>query len=703
MMTAFPASLVRPTVLAIAMAWSIAASAFAQDRESDPIHDLVVYGGTPSGLIAAIAASRQDPDLSIVVVEPSPWIGGVVTGGLSRTDKGKEKTVGGLARDYFERAREIGGEGTPMWYAEPKDNMTAFREMLEECGDGLTVLTGKRLVSVEKEGNRIRSLTLDDGTMLRGRVFIGATYTGDLMARSGVSYIVGRESRDEYGEELAGFRPMPIRPHGTETMQGVCSCLGGDAPHFIHGTPTKIDALDENGDPVPFVHRPDPSKEPGDADGLTQSYNIRLCVTQREDIRVPFPKPDEYDPDDYELLLRLIEKYPGIRFGRLVHLGEIANGKYDLNAQGLFSTDHAGANTGYPDGDHETRREIHEEHVDYIQGFLWFLGHDERVPERLRNEVNSWGLCADEFVDNDNWPYALYVREARRMIGDYVMRQSDTWSDIFKEDAVAMGSFVLDCHIVQRIVTEDGAVTDEGSFGDTPTRPYQIPYRSLVPRREECENLLVPVCLSASHVAYCSIRMEPVYMSLGHAGGVAAALALADGDAPSFHDVSTSALQEKLKAQDAVLELPELADMVMVEDLPGVVVDDLDADYTGHWTSSSYGSPLQGTASHDGNVEKGGKSAVFEVPIPETGRYEVRFAYAHAPNRAAETPVTVKHADGEASVIVNEQREPEHDGLFTTLGEWKFEKGEPAVITIRTDGTEEYVSVDGVQLLKAVE
>lgn len=679
----------------------LSVSAVAEKKNAD----LVIYGGTPSGLITAITSARESDTMRVVVIEPTRWIGGVVTGGLSRTDKGNEKTIGGPVREYFERAKNLGGEETPMWYAEPKHNLAAFRNWLEEFGVRIEVLTEQRLASVEKEGNRIVSMQLENGTTLSAPLFVDASYEGDLMAAAGVSYVVGRESRDTYDEPLAGFHPMPIRPHGHETMNSVCSCQGGDAPHFIHGTPAAINALDENGEPIAGVFRADPNLAPGDADGLTQAYNFRICVTQREDIRIPFPKPTNYDPARFELLLRLIETFPDVKFGRLVHLGAIANGKFDLNAQGLFSTDYAGGNTGYPDGDYETRARIWQDHVDYVQGFLWFLGHDERVPKSLRDEVNTWGLCADEFVDNDHWPYALYVREARRMIGEYVMRQQDTWIDITKPDSVGMGSFVLDCHIVQRIVTEDGNVTDEGSFQDTPTRPYQIPFRSLLPKRSECENLLVPVCLSASHIACCSIRMEPVYMGMGHAAGIAAAMAISDKSesAPSFHKIEVAALRETLAAQGAVLELEGLADLVTVDQLPGVVVDDRDAEFVGHWTNSNFGAPIEGTAAHDGNGDKGKKSATFTVELPKDGRYEVRFAYAASSNRASATPITIQHADGSAEVSVDERKTPEHDETFTTLGTWPFTADKPAVIVIRNDDTDSYVSVDAIQFLEVAE
>jgi hypothetical protein len=268
---------------------------------------------------------------------------------------------------------------------------------------------------------------------------------------------------------------------------------------------------------------------------------------------VPFPKPKNYDPARFELLLQLVLKFPGIRFEKLVYTGAIPNDKFDLNASGLiFNTDYWSGNTDYPEGNEATRARIWQDHTDYVQGFFWFLGHDERVPQALRDQVNAWGLAQDEFGDNDHWPYALYIREARRMIGAYVMRQQDCQTDITKPDAIAMGSFILDSHALQRLVTPDGFVIDEGNF-DVPTKPYQIPYRSLTPVKAQCENLLVPVCMSATHVAYGSIRMEPQYMAMGHACGVAAVMALRGGTAVQAIDVP--ALQAKLMQQSQVLSL----------------------------------------------------------------------------------------------------------------------------------------------------
>lgn len=653
--------------------------------------DVVIYGATPAGISAGITAAREGA--SVVVIEPTRWIGGLVTGGLCRTDVGKEQTIGGFPREFFARAAAAKPD-TPMWYVEPSVNLTTFETMLKEAG--VKVVKGQSIKSVVKEGLRIRSLTTTDGSQYSGRVFVDASYEGDLMAAGKVSYIVGRESSAQYDESLAGYYPMEIRPRTVEVMESDCPSIGGTGPSYIHGTPASISALDEKGNPIYGVNRA-PDLKPGDADNRTQSYNFRICVTQRPDIMLPFPKPASYDPAKYELLLRLIKAFPGVRFGRLFHIGSVAHGKFDLNAQGLFSTDYPGANTAYPDGDAATRARIWQDHVDFIQGMLWFLGHDERVPQSLRDQCNSWGLCKDEFADNNHWPYALYIREGRRMIGDYVMVQKDLQNDIFKDDSVGMGSFVIDCHIVQRIVGEDGTVRDEGSFPDAPALPYQIPYRSLTPKQGECENLLVPVCLSASHIAYCSLRMEPVYMALGHASGLAAVMAIKN-DQP-VQRVDVKALRQKLTEQKAVLELPELANMPRSSKLPGIVMDEQDAERIGHWQSSTYGNPVNGSSRHDENLEKGKRSVIYKLKVPASGRYEVRVSYAHAPNRASNVPVSIDHSGGSQVVRVNQKKKPSIDNLFVSLGVFEFKAEQPAVITVSNEGTDGIVGADCVQLL----
>ena len=656
-----------------------------------PAEDLVIYGGTPAGIAAGVVAAREGA--SVAIIEPTKWIGGMVTGGLSKTDAGNEKTIGGFAREYFARAAAAKPD-TPMWYAEPSVNLVTFQAMLSEAG--VKVITGQSLKSIEKNGARIASVMTSAGTAHRGSIFIDASYEGDLMAAAKVSYIVGRESRAQYGESLAGYHPMEIRPRSIEVMESECPGIGGKGPAYIHGTPASISGFDASGKAIFGVY-PAPKLQPGAADQGTQSYNFRLCVTQRPDILVPFPKPASYDASRYELLRRLIEAFPNIRLGRLFHLGETSRGKYDLNAQGLFSTDYPGANFDYPNGDAATRARIWQDHIDFIQGMLWFLGHDERVPKALREQTLTWGLCRDEFTDNDHWPYALYIRESRRMIGDHVMVQKDLQTDIFKDDSVGMGSFLIDCHIVQRILADGGTVRDEGSFQDTPVLPYQIAYRSLTPKRAECENLLVPVCLSASHIAYCSMRMEPVYMAMGHASGLAAVQALRGKT--SVQAIDVTALQKKLREQKAVLDLPELAKIIRSSKLPGIVMDDSQAEKVGDWTGSSYGTPVDGASIHDANSEKGKLAVIYKLTMPASSRREVRVSYAAAPNRASNVPVEITHADGVAKMTVNQKRKLPEDDPFLSLGTFRFDKDQPAVIAIRNDNTDGIVGADAVQLL----
>lgn len=537
---------IRSTVLASAI-WAVALAATSARAAAESINDLVVYGGTPAGISAAIAAAREGA--SVLIVEPGKHLGGMVTGGLSSTDTGNPATIGGIAREFFVRAdakyNDPKKTATPFefWKVEPHVAEQTFHEMIAEAG--VKVVMKQIIKSVAVENHRIAALTTSDGTTHRGKMFVDATYEGDLMARAGVNYTVGREGRDAFGESLAGFLPAPLRPRDVAYM-----AAPGTA--YTHGTPCQLPARDASGK-LYWGVTDKPWPAPGTGDKLVQSYNFRVVITRNKDNLVPFPKPKNYDPERYGLLLELIRQYPGIRFPRIVYIGWIPGGKSEINASGLiFSADYWGGSNDYPEGDEATRARIWQDHVDYVQGLLWFLGNDERVPEQLRKETNGWGLCRDEFADNDHWPYALYVREARRMIGRYVMRQQDCQDDLAKPDAVAMGSFILDSHAYQRLVTPAGYVIDEGNF-DVKTKPYQIPYRSITPQQEQCANLLVPVCLSATHVAYGSIRMEPVYMSLGHASGLAAAIAIRAGSA--VQEIDIQELQSRLLGTKQVLSL----------------------------------------------------------------------------------------------------------------------------------------------------
>jgi hypothetical protein len=512
--------------------------------------DVVIYGATPAGLTAAVAASREG--VSVVVVEPAGHIGGMVTGGIAITDTATPEYVGGLARRFFEEAAALQGrpakEEPPLmqfrgrsipfrmprrWDLEPKLMRQVFEGWVRE--HRIPILTAQTVASVSKVNGAIRSIRLGDGSVIQGRVFIDASYEGDLMAKAQVGHTWGRESAKKYGESLAGVREPHFRQSYGEEVYGTPGI-----EYMHHGQfGADIRARDGQGRLLWGV-APRPSGRVGDADRLMQAYCFRLIATQRKDILVPWPKPDKYEPDRYELLLKYIEAHPGISFARLVHLGPIPNGKWDLNASGPFSIDYIGGNRGFAEASPAERRRIYQDHLNYQKGFFWFLAHDPRVPGPLRDDVNGWGLCRDEYADSGNWPQQLYIRECRRMVGEYVMTERDVLRDKVKHDSVGMGSFVLDSHWVQRFETKEGFVRVEGHLDESinlSRAPYEIPYRSLTPKAEQCRNLLVPVCLSASHVALCTIRMEPVYMMLGEAAGVAAAMAATTNKAVQRIDV----------------------------------------------------------------------------------------------------------------------------------------------------------------------
>jgi len=531
--------------------------------------DVLIYGATPAGLTAAFAVLRAGA--TAVIVNPCEHVGGMVTGGIGVTDTLTPNLVGGLARQFFERVVEVTREehprsprpilwfhGEPLpwrepkrWDLEPKVASRVFTEMIHRWG--LKIHQPDPVVHVERNDRRVLACQLRSGLQVRAKIFIDASYEGDLMARAGVSYTWGREGSAHYGERLAGVRP----PHFTQKYpEEIYETPGIEYMH--HGQfGADIPARNERGALLWGVE-PGPVEPPGSPDRRLQAYCFRLIVTQKQDLKVPWPAPRNYRPERYELLLRYIQAHPRICFPRLVHLAAIPGEKFDLNASGPFSIDYVGGNYGFTEASLARRKRIVEDHEDYQKGFFWFLAHDPRVPERLRRELGSWGLAKDEFVDSANWPPQLYIREGRRMLGTYIMTEHDVLVEKKKPDSVGMGSFVLDSHWVRRYEDERGFVRIEGHLDESinlARAPYQIPYRSLTPRLEDCQNLLVPVCVSASHVAYCTIRMEPVYMILGEAAGVAAAVAVRNRLA--VQDVDPSLLQSRLRSDGQVLSVED--------------------------------------------------------------------------------------------------------------------------------------------------
>ena len=492
--------------------------------------DVVVYGGTSAGVIAAVQA--VDMGKSALIVCPEIHLGGLSAGGLGFTDTGNKEVIGGLSRQFYHRIwqyyqrpetwkwqkrEDYGnkGQGTPaidggertMWIFEPHVAEQVFEDFIAE--NKISVNRNQwldRSNGVMITDGRITSITMLDGNSYKGKIFIDATYEGDLMAAAGVSYTVGREAGSVYHEKWNGVQ-TGVFHHGHYFKEKI-------SPYIIPGNP-------ESG-LLPGISD-EPPGEKGSGDNRIQAYCFRMCLTDVPENRVTFAKPPMYDPGRYELLLRVFQTGWRETFQKF---DPIPNRKTDTNNHGPFSTDDIGMNYDYPDATYERRREIIQEHEIYQKGWCYFLANDSRVPEDVREEMQRWGLARDEFTDNGNWPHQLYIRETRRMVGRYIMTENDVLGNREVPEPVGMGSYTMDSHNVQRYVTPDGYVQNEGDIGVHPPKPYHIAFGSLVPKQEECINLLVPVCVSCSHIAFGSIRMEPVFMILGQSAAAAASLAI---------------------------------------------------------------------------------------------------------------------------------------------------------------------------------
>jgi hypothetical protein len=658
-----------------------------QSKGAEPRRfDLVVYGGTASGVVAAVSASREGE--KVVLVEPGRHLGGMVSGGLGATDHGNRGAIGGISREFFRRVLDhyvkTYGAGSPQvkdcsdgFKFEPHVAEAILREMIREAK--VEVVFESTLARVEVLNSRIVSLETTRGETFLGTVFIDASYEGDLMARAGVAYAIGREGREKYGESIAGVQ----------------------ARSPAHQWPVPVPALGADGHPLPTVQSGEAGPA-GSGDRKTQAYNYRLCMTDVRDNQVPFPKPAGYDPARYELLARYLSLKPGLKVGQLMNPVRMPNGKTDTNNNGAFSTDHIGGNWDYPEADEPTRRKIVEDHINYIQGFLYFLANDPRVPKALHDEMAHWGLAKDEFIDTNHWPHQLYVREARRMIGGYVMTQADIMDDRTKVDSVGLGSYNTDSHHVQRVVQADGSALNEGDF-QVGVRPYAIPYRSLVPRANECSNLLVPVCMSGSHVAYGTVRMEPVYMILGHASGVAASLAIREKlpvqNVPIDRLVLTLANQGTVLRPDQVPGASRAgANTLDPAKLAGVVVDDSKAEKVGDWTGSAAMGPFVGEGYvHDGGKSDGKARIRFTPKLPKAGKYDVRLYSSPNPNRATNALVAIHSHDGDKTIRVNQRQT--RDGAPIALGSYSFDAGTSGWVEIRNDGADGHVIADAVQFV----
>lgn len=516
--------------------------------DNTPKYDIVVYGDTAAAVVSAVAASRQGAKVALVA--PNKHLGGMMSGGLFETDLGNSSVIGGMSREFFKRNAVIKGNKTADavdWYFEPHVAEEIFADMLNETKKTpypVDVFLGERLVEnsgVVMSGATITKIFCESGKEFSAKNFIDASYEGDLMAQAGVTYTFGREGREVYGESLAGV----VDP----SVQGANN----------HNFRFNILARDENGNLKYKEVSEEPLAPAGTGDKKIQAYNFRICLTNNAANKLPFPKPEGYDPSRYALLADYIDawvkaegKAPAVN--RLFIIGHGVNGKHDFNNNGAFSTDYIGGNYNYPDATYAQRQEIWNDHYNYTIGLLYFLTNDPSVHADVRKGMSAWGLPKDEYTDNNNWTFQLYVREGRRMIGEYVMTQKDIRKgggvDLTKPDTIGMGSYNSDSHNVQRYITADGYIRNEGNM-EVNVDPYEIPYRMLLPKRAEADNLLVTCTFSASHVAYSTIRMEVQYMIIGEAAGRAAAISVQDNT--KVHDIDVTKLQRSLKANDAVL------------------------------------------------------------------------------------------------------------------------------------------------------
>ena len=649
--------------------------------------DVCIYGGTSGGVVAAVQAARLGQ--RAVLIEPGRHLGGMSSSGLSVTDIGPHGRdyLGGVAREFYRRVGAHYGKPEEVWF-EPKVAEQVFDAMVAEAG--VTVVLGEALAGVRKSGAALEYLITTTGRHVRAGMFIDATYEGDLLAAAGASWVIGREENARFGEAFNGVRPpVPL----------------------ISGR--RIDPWREPGVPASgliALVRPGPAAAPGSADSLIQAYNYRLCLTNDPANRVPIDPPADYDPARYELLARYLQSgpAPGRPAGRpdawvlddIIDVQALLpNGKADINAGSPVSTNLHRGNDGYVTATPEDRAAIARDHENHIRGLLHFLRTDQRVPPNVREEMTRWGLARDEFADNGHWPRQLYVREARRMVSDFVMTDRHGRGLETAPQGIGLAAYWLDSHACQ-LLEINGEVRQEGGFFTSapllPPRPFPIAFASIVARKSEVTNLAAPFCLSATHACFSSLRMEPVFMITSMAAATAAALALEDGRA--IQDVPWDRLQALLLAEGQVLTLttPPPSDGAVVVDTenPG------GATVTGSWPPSSSIPGFQGAGYlTDGNADKGTKSVVFRPELPAAGEYRVAIAYRAFSNRASRVPLRLHHAGGVIDFVIDQRVDA---GPWRELGIFHFERGTAAELTLETVGTDGFVVADAARWVPVV-
>lgn len=642
---------------------------------TDNQYDIVVYGGTSAGVMAAYTAKMLGK--SVLLIEPGNRLGGLTTGGLGYTDIGNKYAITGLSRDFYRRIGDHYGK-FEQWIFEPYVAEEVFLDYIERAD--VEVLYQHRIVSAQKDQSYIRQILVENSAdpkqatnrTITGKIFIDCSYEGDLMAKAGVSYTVGREANSAYNETYNGVQLM----EGHQFPDGI-------DPYKIPNNPGSGLLWGISNE----VLQPD-----GTGDKKVQAYNYRICLTDDPGNMIPIIRPEGYDSARYELLLRLFEAQPEKRsLDDYFIWSRMPNRKTDINNRGGFSTDMIGMNYGYPEGSYEERSEIIRDHTIYTKGLLYFYGHDPRVPQVLREQMLTWGYPKDEYVKNGHWSPQLYVREVRRMIGSYVMTQANCQGREVVSDGVGMAAYTMDSHNCQRIVIEkDGKqmVKNEGNVEIGGFGPYPISYRSLTPKQEECKNLLVPVCLSASHIAYGSIRMEPVFMVLAQSSAVAASMAI-DAD-QTVQEVDVNQLQSLLKANP-------LAD----GSTPEILVDNEDKEYiqmSGDWKTVSKGS-YGPTMLLDETKANTDKAVQFVPDITESGKYDIYTYFPQLENGSDQTYIRVFDGKQHKNIVISKSDilvEGQTSGEWVLLGTYELPNGEKAYVEISNKNTNGAVVADAV-------
>ncbi len=618
--------------------------------------DICVYGATSGGVSAAVAAARLGK--SVVLISYNAHVGGMTSGGLGVTDKGNTASIGGISAEFYRRVGQVYGSSNPVYYFEPHVAEQTFRQMLAEAA--VPVYTNQLLASVTMSNLVITQITMNDGTIFRAREFIDTTYEGDLMAMAGVSFTVGREATTNYNESQAGIQ----NPGGSYNYD----------PYLVAGNPAS--------GVLPFV-QPGTNGTVGQGDNKVQTYNFRLCLTSVASNMIPVTPGTNYSEAQYELFRRYVAARVAangsVHFNELIDLQTIIpNGKTDINARDELSTDFIGYNYTYPTNTYAGREVVRQAHEDYIRGLLYFYATSPNVPANLNTEAAAWGLAKDEFQDTAGWPHQMYIREARRMVSDYVMIQQDATGTRSAPDPVALGSYALDSHPVARLAVGGFSRWEGGGISGTPPYPFGISYRSIIPRVGQCQNLFCTFALSASHVGFAPVRMEPVFMMTSQSAATAAAFAI-DDNVP-VQQVNYAKLSAGLRADGQILTWPSANNSTN-----GIILDNSDPGtvIVGAWTVGANAGFWGSNYIHDGAAGKGTKSVKFTPSIPTSGTYEVDAWWVPASNRATNTPYDIVHPAGTTRVLVNQVNGSGWYKLLTT----NFNAGTASSATVRTDGT----------------